>query len=52
MTNVCVEEGMTDKHTLDGFRILARIIVRDFIANQALNEEREGDNDQRLYEAT
>lgn len=40
MTNVCIEERTMDKHTLEGLRILAQIIARDFIANQALNGDR------------
>ncbi len=37
MESVCVEERTMDTHTLEGLRILARIIARDFMAKQALN---------------
>ena len=30
MESICIEERTMDKHTREGFRILARIITRDF----------------------
>lgn len=50
MANVCIEQKNIDKHTREGFRILARIIARDFLANQASKGDCKGDNDTRLYE--
>ena len=37
MTSVCIETKPMNKHAREGFRILARIIARDFIEKQSLN---------------
>jgi len=37
MASVCIETKPINKHAREGFRILARIIARDFIEKQSLN---------------
>lgn len=37
MASVCIETKPLNKHAREGFRILARIIARDFMEKQALS---------------
>ena len=37
MASVCIETKPMNKHAREGFRILARIIARDFVEKQSLN---------------
>ncbi len=41
MDIVCVKERKLNKHVREGFRILARIIAREYLKTQTKNKDRE-----------
>jgi hypothetical protein len=41
MDVVCVKERKLNKHVREGFRVLARIIAREYLKNQAKIHDRE-----------
>lgn len=49
MQAVCNEQKTTNKHVEEGLRILARIIARDFIANNPLNGDLKNDSKDLEY---
>lgn len=52
MTSVCIETKPMNKHTREGLRVLARIIARDFMEKQFLNEngKQGGANDEHIQD--
>ena len=52
MASVCIETKPMNKHAREGFRILARIIARDFIEKQSLNGDGKqgGANDENIQD--